>query len=316
MKQRSMNIAIQGMDLTITVRDCTPVEAQKILDDCNKGNRAMSASTVNKLRYAMRHGRFQFNGATVCRAQDGRLIDGQNRLQAIVLSDTTQPIIEITGFHEGAMETMDLGKSRSVADILMAKGISLPSVNEVVSCSSILMLGGSADLREAGKDRTEVAHYVMKHQERLVDTVRWARTVRGRSPFVIRDGIVTRRKCLTTGPLSALSIIMENQGADQEVVREFFEVIACRPISEIRTKDQEFAEATRNWLQKKYPLLREGGSQFSVMLRVMSTLITVYNVMGNPRMSHADRVRHLRLAQKTISSYESKDFNRVTVRAK
>lgn len=311
MKQRSMNIQVQGMDLTISVRDCTPADAAQILEDHNKGNRAMSAATVNKLRYAMKHGRFQFNGATICRSQNGRLIDGQNRLQAIVFSDTTQPIIEISGFHEDAMETMDLGKSRSVADILVAKGILIPSPNEVVSCASILMLGGSADLREAGKDRTEVAHYVIKHEDRLADTVRWARTVRYHSPFVIRDGIVTRRKCLTTGPLSALSIIMENQGADRNAVREFFETIGCRPISEIPIKNQEFAEATRNWLQKKYPLLREGGSQFSVMLRVMSTLVLVYNAMNKPRMPHAEKIRQLRLSAQSINSYESPKFAKV-----
>jgi hypothetical protein len=107
---------------------------------------------------------------------------------------------------------------------------------------------------------------------------------------------------------------MENQGCEQVRVRHFFELIGVHKISDIPAKDQKFVEAVRNWMVKKYPLIREGGSQFSGMLRVMSTLITVFNVMQNPRMSYEDKIRCLRLAQHTITSYESKHFNRATIR--
>jgi hypothetical protein len=269
---------------------------------------------VTKLRRAMKHGTYRLNGATVCRTTSGRLIDGQNRLQAIVMSGITQPIIEISGLTEESMDTIDLGKGRSVADIIVAKGVHIPSVHFCVSTGSILMLGGTPELKEAGRDRTEVAHYVIDHQDRLLDCVRWATNVSHKSPRTMEDKYTTRRPILSVAPLAALSIIMENQGVEQVRVRHFFELIGVHKISDIPAKDQKFVEAVRNWMVKKYPLIREGGSQFSGMLRVMSTLITVFNVMQNPRMSYEDKIRCLRLAQHTITSYEHRHFNRATIR--
>lgn len=67
-------------------------------------------------------GAFEFNGEPVQVAKDGRLLNGQHRLAAIVLSGTTLPLLVVRGLEPRLQETIDTGMPRSFGDMLTLRG--------------------------------------------------------------------------------------------------------------------------------------------------------------------------------------------------
>jgi hypothetical protein len=85
-------------------------------------NRALRTSQVAKYASDMIAGRWQLTGAAIQFAADGRLLDGQHRLAAIVKSGITVAMFVVRGLPTGAQAYMDTGAKRTVADQLHIAG--------------------------------------------------------------------------------------------------------------------------------------------------------------------------------------------------
>jgi hypothetical protein len=70
----------------------------------------------------MRRGEWADNGETVKVGTDGRILDGQHRLRAIVDSGCTVPMTVVFGVNPGAFKTIDVGRSRTAGNLLAMKG--------------------------------------------------------------------------------------------------------------------------------------------------------------------------------------------------
>jgi hypothetical protein len=103
------------------LRTITPQWASKILAERNSGNRAMSRLHVEALAKEMRRGKWKVNGDTIC-VNGARLIDGQHRLAAVVLSGVTIQSFVIEGLSSDVFDTKDVGKRRSAGDTLGVRG--------------------------------------------------------------------------------------------------------------------------------------------------------------------------------------------------
>lgn len=310
----SPTIDVDGQQLTIRIRDITPDEATQLLADHNDVNRPFSTAVIQKLARDMRDDAFRVNGDTICFDLDGRVLDGQNRLRAIAESGLTQTIIEIAGLNPQVMDTKDLGKGRTVLDILSINGYTIKNATVVIGAASILMIGAK-NLTKLGQDRKRVAAYVIENLERLEETALWAKDVSIRSDKVrIRT---TNRHILSAAPLTALSIIMEDQGASRDDVRTYLTALGTGTIPPnlgvVTEKERyEIIDAARRWLRESYPLIREGGTQFPQLLRVMGTLIAVYNRL---KMPQGDVLRQVRLRKFTDNHYDSAHFPKAGVHA-
>jgi len=99
----------------------TPKWATKLLSN-NPTNRLPQPKHVAFLAQMMWEGKFLINGDTIRVAKDGRLLDGQHRLAAVVLSGITVTMILVTGLDPASQATMDRAKIRKSGDWLTILG--------------------------------------------------------------------------------------------------------------------------------------------------------------------------------------------------
>jgi hypothetical protein len=106
------------------ITQVTPGMAQKWLSESNVHNRPLYEKTVESYAADMKRGFWALNNQGIGFDEKGTLIDGQHRLQAIVNSGATVPMLIVRGlsenFHDGHLtqETVDQGKPRMAGDIL------------------------------------------------------------------------------------------------------------------------------------------------------------------------------------------------------
>jgi hypothetical protein len=105
----------------ITIEVVTPQEAARMLGTM-KGNRALRQRVVQRYAREMIAGKWLLNGESVKIARDGRLIDGQHRLNAVVLAKVPVQMCVVRGVDAGAMVTLDTGVGRTFADVSTIAG--------------------------------------------------------------------------------------------------------------------------------------------------------------------------------------------------
>ena len=100
----------------------TPAEAQNILRTKNTVNRSIDRRQVARYAASMKAGAWRVNGEGLIFAPDGTLLDGQNRLAAVVKAGVSVPFCVWHNVPEDTRSTMDSGKKRTAADVLHFKG--------------------------------------------------------------------------------------------------------------------------------------------------------------------------------------------------
>lgn len=99
----------------------TPKIAAKWLTK-NTHNRGLSLSRVEQYAADIRRGEWRLNGEAIKIAADGTILDGQHRLEAVCSAEQPIQTLVITGLPSEAQETMDQGRSRTLADVLKLRG--------------------------------------------------------------------------------------------------------------------------------------------------------------------------------------------------
>ena len=70
----------------------------------------------------IRNGEWRFNGEAIKFGKDGRLLDGQHRLLAVIAADKPLTTLVIRGLEDETQQTMDSGKTRTLGDVLTLRG--------------------------------------------------------------------------------------------------------------------------------------------------------------------------------------------------
>lgn len=121
------------MAVNTTVATITPEQAAKYLEG-NTGNRPLRPSAITRYAKDMKEGRWILNGEAIMIADDGTLMNGQNRLSAVVLAGVPIQTVLVTGLNGNAMDTIDLGVGRTLSDTLYWKNVKNPrSVSTALS---------------------------------------------------------------------------------------------------------------------------------------------------------------------------------------
>lgn len=92
----------------------------------NTNNRKLNPTRVAVLAALMIAGKFIFNGETIKIDRNGRMLDGQHRLHAIIKSGIPQYMIIVEDLDPECWITIDTGRSRSLADVFQHEGIQDP----------------------------------------------------------------------------------------------------------------------------------------------------------------------------------------------
>jgi hypothetical protein len=111
-------------ELKVEIKDVDPELAQKILNE-SPHNRKRSKTTVDRYALEMSEGRWWENGVPII-MNGNQLLDGGHRLAAILQSGVTLRMIFVYGIDLRANRTMDIGKLRSLAQMLELEGKTAP----------------------------------------------------------------------------------------------------------------------------------------------------------------------------------------------
>lgn len=100
-----------------------PDTARSILSR-NAGNRPLRSRTlVEKIARDIKSGRWQINGATIRISKDGRVLDGQHRLNAIVEAGVPVKTLVVYGLDDECFHTIDTNQAtRTASDIFAIRG--------------------------------------------------------------------------------------------------------------------------------------------------------------------------------------------------
>jgi hypothetical protein len=100
-----------------------PKQAKEWLNTVNTRNRNVLPKVVRKYTKAMEEGRWrEMVGEPISFAEDGTLLNGQQRLTALVESGTTQIFLVLEGLPLGDQDVMDSGANRKTGQQLTMRG--------------------------------------------------------------------------------------------------------------------------------------------------------------------------------------------------
>ena len=101
----------------IQIEDITPDRAREMLSK-NVDNRNLREKTASHYAKQIKEGKWQTNGVPIIIGTDGRVLDGQHRLRAIVMANKSIQTFVVTGMDPKVFSTIDVGLRRSPADVL------------------------------------------------------------------------------------------------------------------------------------------------------------------------------------------------------
>jgi len=207
---RLLNGAKQRPDLIegVCAVEVTPDIAARWLTH-NTHNRGLKPQSISRFTEDMETGEWQWTGEPIRFASDGTLLDGQNRLHAVVASGETVPVLVITGLPMASQRDVDTGHSRKLHDVLTLNGES--------NASHLAAAVRRCEAWERGSRRSAVTFtdapisrciaFLDTHPE-IRDIVARARTVAG--------------SCYITTSVLSLAWWVFDQLGDEEDVEFFF----------------------------------------------------------------------------------------------
>ena len=171
----------------------TPAMAEEFLTN-NEGNRSVRKNKVTKYAYQLANNQWIPNGDPIRFDVENNLIDGQHRLKAAIMSETTLvDTIVVSGLSPQAYTTIDDGIVRKVGDILARENI--PNANEVGSLARwMIVIERGNDPRTTHQHgqvtKTDILNWVLKNNEQAQATVKLAKRATkgcpiGKSPWSV-----------------------------------------------------------------------------------------------------------------------------------
>lgn len=169
------------------VMEITPAMAVDMLKKNNK-NRPISNTYVKKFAKDMREGKWMVNGEAIVFSQDGTLLDGQHRLQAIVESGSAVTMCVVNGISEDAYKTIDIGRKRTAADaiatfdekFLKDRGVIAAAISTLYQFEGGIYNEDARSKHLSHEDVISFAEKNFKHLSRSLEHVRplgWARKI-------------------------------------------------------------------------------------------------------------------------------------------
>lgn len=126
----------------------------------NAANRNVRNSQVSKYASDMAAGRWHLTGSPIQFAVDGRLLDGQHRLHAVIKSGMTVPMFVVRGLPTTAQAFMDTGAKRTVADQLGIAGYQHSSVLAAGARLALLWTSGRVRQTRSSISDAEIRAFV------------------------------------------------------------------------------------------------------------------------------------------------------------
>ena len=170
--------------LQIKIETIGPAKAEKYLEQAEEAgvrNRSVSQARVEMFAAAMKNGEWRTTHQGIAFDENGKLIDGQHRLWAIVTSDQDIKMVVTRGIPIADMPVVDRGRVRSLGDILHIDGVEKGSRKAAIAriLGAFLKGSGDNDVRNGRLLDSEIRSIVKTYEHDLS----WFMTLESRGPF-------------------------------------------------------------------------------------------------------------------------------------
>jgi hypothetical protein len=149
---------LPAMDAQVEV--VTPAKALAWLENAAR-NRGISDATVRRYGSDMQAGRWTLNGQGIIFDANGRLVDGRHRLTAICATGCEVTMLVVRGAPPGAFETMDSGRTRTLANTLSIEGHK--NTGATAATARIVWAYAAGVNLKYGSSRTELLNLIRAH---------------------------------------------------------------------------------------------------------------------------------------------------------
>lgn len=223
------------MSIRVKQKTITPAVAKAMLQtskELGAVNRTLSNRHVELYANEMRSNRWKLNGVAIKLDPDGRILDGQHRLQACVLAGIPFTTMVMTGVEGDTFDTLDCGRSRTISQVLRMDGVKYNSlVASIISGASEIRTAGHTDRKEKRLSNT-AALSEYKNNSELYNKA-----------AAVSSSAVTESHSMT--PKLAGSVyyyLVHDLGQDEEKVEKFI-----REICSFDTSSSGIIDKLRKW---------------------------------------------------------------------
>lgn len=215
----------------VSIKTITPQMAVEFISR-NPKNRKISSRIVNQYAEDFLNGEFKFNGETIKFNKKGQLIDGQHRLSALIKAQATADFVVVEDLDEDAINTVDIGRKRLLADFLDMSGQkNCTTLAAAIGILAVMEERGSESLNFKNKSpKVEVAEKLLNKHPRLKTSVE----------FAIRQ---VHKKMLQPGLMAVIHYITTQ--ADEESAGKFWNEV----MNGARITEKDATYMLRNKLQ-------------------------------------------------------------------
>ncbi len=186
----------------------SPERAQELLDRNIDNNRRISQARVRRYASDMAAGRWRYNGEAIKVNSLGRLVDGQQRLSAIIMHGHPVECELIEGLPVGIETSLDQGRSRSSGDALYMRQI--PNATITGPSTKLILNYLEGNNPKAGQTTAAVEEFLAEFPD-IVDVSGLCSPVKGVIP---------------PSPLAAVMFLGNAVGDRQGDVESFVEGVA------------------------------------------------------------------------------------------
>lgn len=149
----------------------TPELAKKYLSKMSV-NRPCSNRVVNSYADSILKDQWVLNGESIKFDLDGRLVDGQHRLNAVIFANKPMKTLVTYGISVEAFETLDQGKLRTNADIIYIDDNEYASLKASVS-SNILKYKNNTTRDRKNSKRADVLNCFNKNAGKINSSIKY-----------------------------------------------------------------------------------------------------------------------------------------------
>lgn len=227
-----------AMDTRVTT--ITPDMARQMLMSNMKCNRPVQKATVHSYARMMKSGRWNLTHQGIAFDENGELVDGQHRLNAVIEANVPVQMNVTRNVRRapGEMFTIDMGRRRTYSNVTQMSGIEDPVYrNAGIYVSAYMrykMRGGHK------ADPAEIVDYIDRHYD---DVKRLSEYVTGTHGHRLRDG--TRRLPGIVGA-AVLSAIYRGENAD--ALNKFVQVYRRNEVSGCEGYNPRYALNLRDYV--------------------------------------------------------------------
>lgn len=156
--------------MNYVTENITPAKAQQYLAT-SQGNRPKSLVTIHSYADTMKKGKWLLNGMCIIFDNEGHLIDGHTRLQAVIEANVPVRFDVCRGASPDAFTTYDNGRHRTVGQLLAMQDVKhYNMVGAIVSANEQLKKNGrlvsnNRGIRDNGIKRTNAEMYETYRQD-------------------------------------------------------------------------------------------------------------------------------------------------------